>query len=141
MTRRERAQVLVWTAVMMPLFLAVIGLAIDGGITFDARRGLQNVADGAARAGATRLDLRTLRATGGQTVALDPQGAREAASAYLAQQPRDIQASVTASQREVVVRATREIPTAFLRIVGINTVRISATAPAQVRHGVGRGAP
>lgn len=141
MTRRERAQVLVWTAVMMPLFLAVIGLAIDGGITFDARRGLQNVADGAARAGATRLDLQTLRASGGQTVAIDPQAARDAASAYLAQQPRDIQGSVTTSQREVVVRVTREIPTAFLRIVGINTVRISATAPAQVRHGVDRGAP
>ena len=54
--RGEAGQALVWTAVMLPLFLSVIGLAIDAGTIFDARRELQNVADSAARAGAMQID-------------------------------------------------------------------------------------
>ena len=48
----HRGQAIVWTAVMLPLFLAIVGLAADGGLVFSARRELQNIADSAARAGA-----------------------------------------------------------------------------------------
>ena len=44
----QSGQAIVWVAVMMPFFLSVVGLAIDGGIVFSARRELQNVADSAA---------------------------------------------------------------------------------------------
>ena len=37
--RRQRAQVLVWVVVMLPFFLAIVGLSIDAGRLFDARRG------------------------------------------------------------------------------------------------------
>ena len=141
MRRRERALALVWLAVMMPLFLSIIGLAIDGGIAFDARRSLQNLADGAARAGATRLDVQTLRATNGQSVVLDPQAAQQAAVSYLAAQARGVDATVNTSPQQVVVHVSRQVPTAFLRIVGIETMRITATAPAEVRYGIASGAP
>gem|GEM_PF-5201525 len=56
----QSGQLVVWTAVMLPLFLSVIGLAADGGIAFGARRELQNVADSAARAGAMQVDQRVV---------------------------------------------------------------------------------
>jgi uncharacterized membrane protein len=56
MPRRSVAQALIWFTLMLPLFVSMAGLAIDGGVLLASRRQLQSVADGAARAGATRLD-------------------------------------------------------------------------------------
>src|SRR5256885_16813735 len=65
MRRRSAAQALVWLTLAIPLFISTAGLAIDGGVLLASRRQLQSVADGAARAGATRLDLARLRDSGG----------------------------------------------------------------------------
>ncbi|MDE3075991.1 MAG: pilus assembly protein, partial [Chloroflexota bacterium] len=62
---KQPGQALIWTAVMMPLFLSMIGLTIDGGQVFDGRRQLQNLADAAARAGATQIDQQAYRASSG----------------------------------------------------------------------------
>ena len=59
--QRSPAQALLWMTVAIPLFLTMGGLAIDGGAVLDSRRDLQSLADGAARAGATRLDMDRLR--------------------------------------------------------------------------------
>src|SRR5205807_6584984 len=83
MRRRSAAQALVWLTLALPLFVSIAGLAIDGGVLLASRRQLQSVADGAARAGATRLDLERLRASGGADVQLDQPLARQAASTYL----------------------------------------------------------
>src|SRR5256885_6317416 len=83
MRRRSAAQALVWFTVALPLFLSITGLAIDGGVLLASRRQLQSVADGAARAGATRLDLDRLRSSAGAEVQLNQALAREAASIYL----------------------------------------------------------
>src|SRR5438477_301171 len=83
MRRRVSGQALVWLTVALPLFLCTAGLAIDGGVMLASRRQLQSVADGAARAGATRLDLDRLRSSGGADVALDQTLARQVASTYL----------------------------------------------------------
>src|SRR6267143_7050939 len=80
---RIAAQALVWFTVALPLFMSIAGLAIDGGVLLTARRQLQSVADGAARAGATRLDLDRLRASGGADVQLDQTLATEAATSYI----------------------------------------------------------
>src|SRR3979411_3245854 len=83
MVRRSNGQALVWFTLALPLFLWSAGLAIDGGLLLTSRRQLQSVADGAARAGATRLDLDRLRASGGAHVPLQPPLAPQAAAAYL----------------------------------------------------------
>ena len=135
----RRGQAIVWVAVMMPFFLAIIGLAIDGGILFDNQRELQNVADGAARAGAMQIDQQTYRESGGQTVVLDPEGARQVATAYVLDQGTTLTAGVSADSHQVVVSVNRAVPTGFLRIVGITTIQISATATAEVHHGITQG--
>jgi uncharacterized membrane protein len=133
-------QALVWAAVMLPLlFLPIVGLTIDGGVVFDARRELQNVADAAARAGAMQIDVRTYRESAGATVVLDQAGARQVAAEYLAGQQPGLTASVATDAQRVVVEVSRDVPTSFLRVVGIKSVRIGATAPAEVRFGVERG--
>src|SRR5205807_6654493 len=55
-TQRQSAQALVFLTAMLPLFLAVIGLALDGGHLFAERANLQAIADASVRAGAVRLD-------------------------------------------------------------------------------------
>jgi Flp pilus assembly protein TadG len=135
----EAGQALVLAVVMLPLFLAVVGLAIDGGVVFEGRRELQNAADAAARAGAMQVDLRAYRESAGRSVVLDPDGARQVAAEYLAAQDAGITAVVRADTQRVVVEVSREVPTAFLRIAGIATVRAGAIAPAELRHGVERG--
>src|SRR5437764_9924681 len=91
MRRRSAAQALVWLTLALPLFVSIAGLAIDGGVLLTSRRQLQSVADGAARAGATRLDQVRLRGSGGADVQLDPAAARDASRRYLdARLTRDV---------------------------------------------------
>ena len=135
-TRGETGQALVWVAVMLPLFLSVVGLAIDGGTVFDARRELQNVADSAARAGAMQIDQGVYRGSSGSTVVLDPAAARQAAAQYVASQGHEFTATIAVAPKTVVVQVSREVHTSFLRLVGIGTVHMTAMAPAAARFGI-----
>jgi Flp pilus assembly protein TadG len=126
---------------MLPLLLTVVGVALDGGVVFDARRDLQNVADAAAHAGSTEIDLARFQQIGDP--ALDARGAAQVAEAYVA----DYNASHRPDQRvtlddvsvpapdRIVVRVSRDARTAFLRIVGIASVRVTAEAAGTARSG------
>jgi uncharacterized membrane protein len=134
--RLERAAVLPWAAVMMPLFLMAVGLVVDGGAAFDARRDLQNTADSAARAGAMQVDQPVYRASNGATVVLDQSSARATAAQFVASQGADLNAVITSDDQHVLVSLSRDVPTNFLRLAGINQVHIIASAPAEVRYGI-----
>lgn len=143
MRRALAGQALVWLTLALPLFVSIAGLAIDGGVLLASRRQLQSVADGAARAGATRLDLDRLRGSGGTDVQLDHALAQEATSTYLRERlARELtwQASPTTSidvgTRRVRVLIQGNLPTAFLRVVHIDSVPIEATAFADVQYGI-----
>jgi len=135
-TSTQSGQAIIWVAVMLPFFLSVIGLAMDGGVVFSARREIQNVADAAARAGAMQVDQATLRATGNTTIVLDANRARQAAADEVAFQGRGVSAQIGVEPRRVEVQVQRAVPTSFLRLAGIRTVVITATAVAGPRHGV-----
>ncbi len=136
--RLARGSAVVWVAVTLPLFVSLVGLAIDGGVVFDARRELQSVADGAARAGAMQLDETAYRTTAGAEVVLERARAQAVAWQYLATQGGLYEADVDASSDRVVVTLRTRVATAFLRLVGITAVTIEATAPAEVRYGIER---
>ncbi len=137
----DEGQAIVWVAVMLPLFLSVIGLSIDGGLVFSARRELQNVADGAARSGAMQVAEQAYRESSGQRVVLDVEAAQAVAVTYVAQQRRDFSATVQADPRVIVVQVARDVPTSFLRLVGIQSAYVTATATAVARAGIERGNP
>lgn len=134
--RRPHGQAIVWAAVMLPLFLSVVGLAIDAGVVFDARRELQDVADAAARAGAMQVDQQIYRSSSGKTVVLDQPAARQVAAQYIADQSSGIMATITIDPQRVVVEVSRNVPTSFLRLVGLSTIRVSAVATAAARYGI-----
>ena len=136
LARRLRGTALVWVAVMMPLFCAIVGLAIDGGLVFKEQRQLQDTADAAARVGAMQLDQQVYRQSNGATVALDPSQARQVAAQYVAAQAPGVTGQVAADTRQVVVALHEQVPTGFLRIVGIDNVPIKAVAPARLRSGI-----
>jgi uncharacterized membrane protein len=146
--RAQSAQALVWLTLMLPLFLAMAGLAIDGAVLLTARRELQSVADGAARAGATEVDVAALRASNGEAVRLDAARATARAAAYLRDRlPREVHlqsepsTSVSTTSTGVQVRISVEIGTAFLRAVHVDTFPVEATAAADVRHGIQQAVP
>jgi Flp pilus assembly protein TadG len=146
MARRSNAQALVWFTLALPLFLSIAGLAIDGGVLLASRRQLQSVADGAARAGATRLDLDRLRGSGGAEVQLDPRLARSATWSYLDERlarELDWQAQPTAhvdvGARRVHVVIQGTLHTTFLRVVHIDSVPVAASAFADLEYGIHSG--
>jgi Flp pilus assembly protein TadG len=137
----QRGQTIVWTAIMLPLFLTTVGLAADGGLVFAARRELQNVADSAARAGAQQIDVQAYRESRGRSVVLDEPAARWVAAEYGANQQPGLDVRVDVEPRRVRVLVTRNTPTSFTRLVGIESVRVTASATAEVQHGIERGEP
>jgi Flp pilus assembly protein TadG len=146
MPRRSIAQALVWLTLALPLFLSIAGLAIDGGVLLASRRQLQSVADGAARAGATRLDEDRLRGSGGADVQLDPTLARSETWTYLDQRlAREVDwqavptAQVEVGTRRVHVMIQGTLRTAFLRVVHIDSVPVEASALADIEYGIHAG--
>src|SRR5438067_775214 len=146
MKRRGGGQALVWLTVALPLFVSIAGLAIDGGVLLASRRQLQSVADGAARAGATRLDLDRLRSSGGADVQLDQPLARQVASIYLdSRLARELgwqaspTTSVDATSRRVHVLIRGSLRTAFLRVVHVDSVAVEAVSFADVQFGIRGG--
>jgi uncharacterized membrane protein len=122
---------------MLPFFLSIAGLAIDGGVMFKARRDLQSLADSAARAAAMQVDQQIYRASSGGAVVIDTSAARAVASDYIASaQTAGLNADVAADQDAVQVRLSEDVSTAFMRIVHIDKVHVTAAALAFPRHGI-----
>jgi Flp pilus assembly protein TadG len=144
--RRCAAQALVWITLSLPLFLSTAGLAIDGGLLLASRRELQSVADGAARAGATRLDMQRLRGSAGADIQLDLVRAEAAAREYVDervgqervwQAPATTQVGVTSRRVHVLIQAS--VGTAFLRVIHIDVMPVTAAAFADVEFGIRDG--
>ncbi len=134
MRQARRGQALLLVVLLMTLLLSLIGVLVDGGILLIHRRELQNTADAAARAGATRLDEGTYRASGGRRAVLRRVNARAEAERYL--DLKDTRGRVSVGQDTVTVVATQDVNLAFLEMFGIRTVEVRARAEATLRHGV-----
>ena len=142
MTRRgaappadERGSASVAVALLLLGLVAVSGLVADGGAVLAERRSLQNLADSAAAAGAMQLDVASYRASGG-AVSLDAPRARRAAALTLQAAP-GVAYGVRATRDAVAVRAERSVGLAFLGVVGVGSLTVSASASAEPRAGVG----
>jgi hypothetical protein len=134
---RSRAQALVFLTTMLPLFLAVIGLALDGGHLFAERANLQAVADASARAGAVRLDTARMYSEGTGDVFLSPNEAAAAARDYASYHGLAAEQIDTAADDQIVaVRLHEAVPTVFVKVVRIETITIRASSTASARYGV-----
>ena len=136
--RRHRAQAMAWFVVMLPLFLSVIGLAIDGEAVLYAHRRAQGAADGAARTAATHVQVGHFRAQPGAPDVLDPRAAQNAVASYIAQVYPDLQVSAAADEQHVVVIVTQQVALTFLQLVHVSTVQVQARSEGSPRGGIDR---
>jgi Flp pilus assembly protein TadG len=142
MRHRSLAQgITVFVAVAMPLFVSLVGLALDAGHLYAVHTDLQAVADAAARAGAAQLNTTgggALRSESGNPPQLDPAAAEAAATAYAVYQGVE-PVSVVADVQQVAVQVGQTVPMVFLRVLHINSRWIEARGVAHPRAGVTTG--
>jgi Flp pilus assembly protein TadG len=134
MTRKwlgdERGVVLIAGLLLTVALLMVIGTAVDIGNAFIVHRQLVNIADDAALAGSQQLDLIALHEG---TVALDPLQAQSAALATLTGDDK-LTASAQASAGAIDVSVEETTPTILLRLVGLDSLHLRASASAAPRQ-------
>jgi hypothetical protein len=129
----ESGQVIPMVTVMSLGLLVMVGLVIDAGVMFAARRDLQANADSAARAGAAVIDEEAYRVSDGRDAVLDPTGAELATHRRL--QDVDI-LQLSASPEAVFVRVARPQPLVILGLLGLGPVRVEADSTARPRTGI-----
>jgi len=131
----ERGQATILVLGMTMLVFGVIGLAVDGTRAFIFRRTLQSAADAAALAGAGELDAVRYYASRGRAVKVDVAAAGAGARKWLALRGLKVRSVVEVEANRVTVRLRGEVPTLFLRILGLDEVPVAveaASAPAAV---------
>jgi Flp pilus assembly protein TadG len=136
LSRHSQAQAIAWFAVMLPLFLSAIGLTIDGQAMLRAQRRAQGAADGAARTGATFIQVGHSRAEPGAGDVLDAVAAQSAAAGYIALVYPDLQVNTSADEQHVVVVVSQRVAPTFLQLVHVSTVQVQARAEARPRGGI-----
>jgi uncharacterized membrane protein len=128
--RNERGSVLITGLLMSLALLMIIGTAVDVGHAFIVRRELVSVADDAALSGSQAIDQNALHAG---ALKLNPEQARSAALRAAATQPGQ-RATATATTASISVEIRRRFPTVLLRLVGLDSLSVSAHATAQLRR-------
>ena len=131
MKQDETGHVLVLALGLALVCFAVAGLALDGTRVFLARRTLQNSADSGAVAAAADIDARAYYRSGGSTIRLDPSLGENTVSRMLERRSlmSDVLFAVSEGGVEVVLRS--EVETTFLKLVGIDTIPVAASAWAE----------
>lgn len=135
--RRESGQASVLLVGVVLLGLAFTGLAVDGTRMFTARRDLSALADAAALAAASELDVEAFRQSGGREVHLDPRAARAVIAEILADSglPDGTRVHVEVSGDRVDVGLARPVGLTFLGALGLGAQTIGAHAHASPNVG------
>lgn len=108
---------------IIPITL-VLGIAVDSGLAYNARSKLQGAIDSAALAGAKRLEADEAEMKSEARMFFDANYPKD----FLGGRVTDFDADFNDDDREFSVDATVEVPTAFMRIAGIPTVTVTASA-------------
>ena len=116
------------------VLLACAGLVIDGGTALNARMKLADDVEQAARAGAQEIDVAYLRES--DQVRLNPSAAQARAGGYLAgigysNFNAQVVPDVNGAPNSVQVAARDTVPTTMLKMIGISSFDIEASATAQ----------
>ena len=111
---------------IIPL-LAALGLAVDGGMAYGAHSKLQGAVDAAALASARAASSE------GADVKADARMFFEAnfPKGYLGSELRDFDAVFNEDTGELTINAEIDMPTSFMRVAGIESRSIAASAVAQ----------
>jgi Flp pilus assembly protein TadG len=127
-TDPERGSVTVFFAISALGLLVLLGLVADGGAKLRATQQATAIAAEAARAGGQALD--TAAATAGTTGHVDRTQAVQTAEHYLTAAGATGTVEVSPDRTRLTVNVTRTTPTAFLSLIGIDQLTVTAHAQA-----------
>ncbi len=127
----ENGQTTVLVLGIALMALGTVAFAVDATRAFLMRRSLQNAADAAVLAGASELDTSAYYSSGGEQVVLDPEAAERAAVRSLANRGITVDTFIASTEQGVRVIARAEMPSTFLRLVGIERIPVAAEAVAR----------
>jgi Flp pilus assembly protein TadG len=131
----QRGQVSVLVIGLTVTCLAIAGLATDATRAFIARRSLQNIADSAALAGAGELDVETYYSSGGSRIVTEKEDAAAVVSEWLRRRGYTGAAQIVVDRDSIGVTLRTDVPTSFLRLVGVVSLPVSAEADAVLGPG------
>ncbi len=134
---RDRGALSLMIVVLFVALAMLAGIVVDGGAKLTADENAIALAQEAARAGATTVDVSSAYGTGSFVV--DQQQALAAARSYLESAGyRDYRVSAVGS-RAIRVSVTIKEPTSFLSMIGIGSFTCTGTATASLVTGVTGG--
>ena len=127
----ERGSVAVLVLGLALVCFAVAGLALDGTKVFLMRRALQNSADAAAVSGANQIDVDAYYRSDGAVVRLQPEEAERIAANSIIQRGLPVSADLVVREGAVQVELRSEVPTTFLKLVGVSSIEVAARGTAE----------
>jgi uncharacterized membrane protein len=143
--RGEEGQILIFLVGLIGLILMVLGLGWDASNWFLGHRALDNLADGAAIAAASDVDLQAFYASDGRQVTLSRERALATVQKYLLDvvgdsglervAPGSVRVERLPNGSRVTVELRAATPAAFLRYLHVVAPEMvgSATATAQLQ--------
>ena len=130
--RTERGSVIVFTTIWVTAVLMGVAVLNDGARLLNAHRKAFNLAEAAARAGSQEVDIDRLRDS--QVEELDSPRAEARALDYLSAAGSPGSASADAEGISVTVSFTQ--PLGMLRLLGLTSRQVTATASARPAQGI-----
>jgi hypothetical protein len=131
---RESGQALVFVALSLLVLTGVVGLSVDMGYLRYTKRRLQTAADSAAVAGASELQTGNYRAAAlndSKSNGFEDGVSETTVTAF--NPPKDAPFAGKVNERNYVeVEVRQNAPTFFMRIFGVNTAALTATAVAEL---------
>ena len=127
---RARAQAMPWFMGGVLLLILSLGLIEDGTLLFAAHRRASLLADSAARAGASQLDLALARTDPTAPPRLDPLAAEEIARAYVLQQEPEAVVDASADGETIVVEVHLQVAPTILHPPGQPVIAVVADGTA-----------
>ena len=132
--RLDDGAVSVYFVGLSVMLFVLAGLVIDGGSAINGRQRAADEAEQAARTGANQIIEESLRATGA-TPAIDDDRARAAIADYMAA-TGDYADPIVVHPQDVQVTVHNRTETTLLRLIGVSSFEVSATATARAVQGI-----
>ncbi|MBU0492218.1 MAG: pilus assembly protein [Chloroflexi bacterium] len=135
-TEGDAGQYLVLFALLFPLVIVLMGLVFDGGRLFQGYRRAELAANAAAQAGSQCIDEGYFQQT--NQVRLDRAQALATANAYvLRNQGQGVApAGLAADDHWVTVHVQARVPLAFMAVLGLPELTVSARGVARAHYGI-----
>lgn len=133
----ERGALSLMVVILFVVLVALAGIVVDGGAKLVADETAAALAQEAARAGATTVDVSRAYASGSFVV--DQGEALAAARSYLVNAGYDRFTVTTVGARAIRVSVTIIEPTRFLSIIGVDSFTSTGVATASLLTGVTGG--